>query len=446
MAKSKKVKLTEGKVNEIIIKLTLPMVFGMLGMVIFNLVDTYYVGKLGTQELAALTFTFPMILVINSFILGIGIGTSSVISRAIGEGNTYKVKRLGTDSLLLALLTAAVLIIIGSLTIAPLFTLLGATPNLLEYIRAYMQIWYFGTLFVVVPMVGNNIIRALGDTKTPGIVMMISAFLNLMLDPIFIFGFGPIPKMGIAGAAIATVMARALTFTVALYVLTVREKVVLFKRFKIIEMLHSWRDILYIGLPNALTKMIVPVATGVLTGIIATYGIKSVAGYGVATRLEFFTLALINALASIMGPYVGQNTGARRYDRVLEGITFSEKFSMGYAVVIYIVLAIFAEPVASIFNSDSEVIRHTAMYLRIVPIAYGFQGIFLIASASYNALNRPLHASMLTGVQIGLLLPLAFVGSSLFGVKGIFFAVSIAYILAGVFSHFFIKRSVHALI
>ena len=445
MSKSKKVKLTEGKVSEIIVKLTLPMVFGMLGMVIFNLVDTYYVGKLGTRELAALTFTFPVILIISSFILGIGIGTSSVISRAIGEGNTHKVRRLGTDSLLLALLTAVLLVFIGSLTIAPLFTLLGATPDLLEDIRAYMQIWYFGTIFVVIPMVGNNIIRALGDTKTPGIVMMVSAILNLILDPILIFGFGPIPRMGIAGAAIATVMARALTLSVALYVLIIREKVILFKRFKVIELLHSWRDILYVGLPNALTKMIVPIAMGILTGIISTYGIKSVAAYGVATRLEFFTLALINALASIMGPFVGQNTGARRYDRVLEGIKFSEKFSMGYAIVIYIVLAIFAAPIARIFNSDSEVIRHTAMYLRIVPIAYGFQGIFLIASTSYNALNQPLHASMLTGVQIGLLLPLAYVGSHLFGLPGIFFSVSIAYILAGIFSHFAIKRNVYAL-
>lgn len=441
MQKNSKAQLINGKVESILIKLTIPMVFGMVGMVIFNLVDTYYVGKLGTNQLAALTFTFPIILIINSLIMGIGIGTSSVISRAVGEENHHKLQRLGTDSLLLALILAVILVIIGLSSIDPIFKLLGVNAEVMPYVKQYMRIWYLGTIFVVVPMVGNNIIRALGDTKTPGMVMMISAGINVVLDPILIFGVGPFPEFGIAGAAIATVIARTLTFIVATYVLIVREKIVILEAVKIKDVISSWKQILYIGVPNGITKMVVPIASGVITGLIASYGVKAVAGYGIATRLEFFTLALINALSSVMGPFVGQNSGAKKIDRIRLGIKFSERFSIYYCAVLFAVLAIFARPIAGIFNKDVEVINNTIIYLRIVPLGYGLQGIFLIASSVLNALNKPMHASLLTVMQMFILyLPLAFIGASIFGIPGIFGGLVISYLITGVFAHYMVKK------
>ena len=153
--------LTTGKVEHVIIKLTLPMILGNLGMVIFNLVDTYFIAKLGTQQLAALSFTFPVVLVVNSLALGLGVATSSLVSNAVGEGNHYKVKRLGTDSILLSLLLVILFVLFGLATIEPIFQMLGATSEIMPYIKEYMSIWYLGVIFVVVPMVGNSILRAL---------------------------------------------------------------------------------------------------------------------------------------------------------------------------------------------------------------------------------------------------------------------------------------------
>lgn len=443
MEKSKRVILTDGKVESIIMKLTIPMVFGMLGMIIFNLVDTFYVGKLGSNQLAALTFTFPVVLIINSLIMGIGIGTSSVVSRMVGEGNHHKVQRVSTDSLLMAVILAMSLVVIGILTIEPLFSLLGANSDVLEYIKEYMSIWYLGNIFVVIPMVGNNVIRSLGDTKTPSTVMLIAAGINVVLDPILIFGVGPVPELGISGAAIATVISRAFTFTVALYVLIIRERIVMLERVRIQEIIDSWKQILYIGLPNGLTKMIIPIATGVITGLISTHGIKAIAGYGVATRLEFFTLALVKAIASVMGPFVGQNIGAKKVERVKRGLMFSARFSMVYCAIVFVILTVFARPIAGIFNKDPEVISSTVMYLRIVPLAYGLQGIFLIASTALNSLNKPIHASMLPILQMFILyLPLSFIGSSMFGISGIFGALVISYFITGIVAHFMIQKAV----
>ena len=154
--------LTEGPVTRHLVRLTLPMIMGMLSMTIFHLTDTYFIGQLGKNELAAISFTFPVIMVLNSIALGLGVGASSVISRTIGEGNSMKVRRLATDALFLAVIIVAFVVAAGELTIYPLFRLLGAPEDILPLTAAYMRIWYIGVVFVVVPMTGNHIIRATG--------------------------------------------------------------------------------------------------------------------------------------------------------------------------------------------------------------------------------------------------------------------------------------------
>ncbi|MCK4447261.1 MAG: MATE family efflux transporter, partial [Candidatus Marinimicrobia bacterium] len=316
MRSNKRAILIEGAIGKLLVKLTIPMVFGMISMIIFNLVDTLFVGRLGTKELAALSFTFPVVLVIHSLALGLGIGASAVISRAIGEGNHHKVQRLTTDGLGLAVIIVAFFVIIGLFTIEPLFRLLGATPELLPLIKDYMKIWYFGMLFVIFPMIGNNAIRATGDTKTPAIIMMFAALINTILDPILIFGLGPFPRLEIAGAAIATVISRAITFIVALYVLSHREKMITLAKTTAKSVFDSWRQILYIGLPTAGTRMIIPIGIGVITRLIASYGAEPVAAFGVSSRIEFFAVSVIAALSAVLAPFVGQNWGASKYDRV----------------------------------------------------------------------------------------------------------------------------------
>ena len=184
--------LTEGPVGGTLIRLTGPMVIGIGAMVAFNLTDTFFVGRLGPTELAALSFTFPVVLIVNSIAIGIGIGASAVISRAVGRGEGHEVRRLATDSLTLALSIVALFVVAGFLTIDPVFRKLGATESVLPFIRQYMQIWYMGMIFVVVPMVGNNAIRARGDTKSPAAIMLVAVVVNIVMDPLLIFVLDPL--------------------------------------------------------------------------------------------------------------------------------------------------------------------------------------------------------------------------------------------------------------
>lgn len=434
--KSRTPLLVEGPIGRKLVELTIPMIFGLVGIVAFNLVDTFFVGQLGAQELAALSFTFPVVMVIGSLALGLGAGASAVISKAIGEGDTPRVSRLTTDSLVLSLLLVGVVSAVGFLTIDPLFTALGATPELLPLIREYMVIWYPGMVFVVVPMVGNNAIRATGDTKTPGIIMLVAGIANGIMDPLLIFGPGPFPRLELAGAAIATVIARAITLVVAIWVLGHREKMLTVKIASIRAVYESWKSILYIALPTAGTRIIVPFSIGVITRLLASYGPEAVAGFGVAMRIEFLAMTVIFALATVVGPFVGQNLGAGRLDRVRVGLKYSKRFAMAWGAALLVVLAISGRWIAPLFSDNLDVVSTTVLYLMIVPACYGAQGVLQFSTTALNVLEKPLHAATLMMVQMFVLyIPLAYAGSHLFGIPGIFLGVVIAYFIGGLSGH-----------
>jgi putative MATE family efflux protein len=441
----KKARLTEGSVGKTLTTLTIPMVFGIVGIVAFNLVDTFFVGRLGTDELSALSFTFPVVLIINSIAQGLGVGAAAVISRAIGAGDHKQVQRLTTDSLVLSFSLVVLFAIAGQLTIEPVFRMLGANPHILSLTTQYMRIWYFGVAFVVIPMVGNNAIRATGDTKTPAAIMIVAVICNFVLDPLLIFGIGPFPRLGLRGAAIATVFSRATTFIVSLSILHFREKMLAFVLPAARTVIQSWKRILYIGIPNAGTRMIMPLAIGVITRIVASYGKEAVAGYGVSSRVEFFALTVVMALRSVIAPFFGQNWGAGRFDRLRSGSTLSARFSIFWGLFVYGLLFIFARPIATLFNDNPEVVSTVIIYLRIVPIGYGLQGILLISTASLNVLNKPLHAALIAILQMfALYVPLAFAGSKLFGLPGVFASLAFVYCIAGIGSHFLLSHIIHS--
>ncbi|MDX1908837.1 MAG: MATE family efflux transporter [Bacteroidia bacterium] len=195
--------LTTGPITPILVSMTLPMILGLFSMNAFNLIDAYFVGKLGSTELAALGFAMPVTLVLGAIGMGLSIGASAVISRALGEQDDEKVRRLTTDSLTLALAFAGGFVVLGLLTMDGLFRAMGAQGEVLELVKSYMIIWYVGVLFLIVPFVGNSATRASGDTKTPALIMTGMVILNILLEPVLIFGWAMVPALGLRGAAYA---------------------------------------------------------------------------------------------------------------------------------------------------------------------------------------------------------------------------------------------------
>lgn len=434
--------ITEAPIWKLLYKMTLPMIFGMLGLVIFNMIDTYYVSQLGLIPMAAMTLTFPVVMIIGSLAQGIGIGAAALVSKAVGENKHDKIVRLITDSLLLSLLLVFIFVLVGFLTIEPLFKLLGADQTTMPYVIDYMKIWYGGVMFLIVPMVGNANIRALGDTKTPAIIMTVAALANAVMDPILIFGLGPIPAMGIKGAALATVFSRAFTMAVSMYVLAYKQKIVSFKGLTLSKLIASFKKLLYIGVPNALTRMIVPLAVGIITSHIATFGQEATAGFGIATRIEMFAMLILNSLASIYVPLVGQNLGAGKTHRVKEIVHKSQLFSMIYGVFIFVFLFAFGKWIAGFFTDIPAVIDTVSRYLTIVSLGYGLQGLFLIYTNTLNVTNKPMQSALLSLIRLFIIyIPLALLLSSSLDLTGIWIALNISFVITSIMGYFMTKKS-----
>jgi len=424
--------LLEGPVGRTVIDLAIPMVFGMAAVILFNVVDTFYVGRLGARQLAAMSFTFPVAFLVMSIAMGMGVGVTSVISRAIGAGDRERVRRLTSDGLFLANAVVVVVAATGLATIGPLFRAIGAGDDIILLIRSYMVPWYAGVGFLVIPMVGNSAIRATGDTRTPSIVMIIAGGVNVVLDPLLIFGIGPFPRLELQGAAVATLIAYAVTFFAAFWILARREHMLDFSRRAPSAVLRSWREILYVAAPATGTQMLVPLAGGVLTRVVSAHGAEAVAGYGVGTRVEALSLIGVHALFSGLTPFVGQNYGAGQTARVREAIGFALKVCVAYGLGVAVVLALTARGIGAIFNEEPEVITTVAHYLRIVPVTYALFGALLVACASFNAMNHPLRSALLVSLRLfGLAVPLALAGSAAAGPAGIFAGIAVANVLSG---------------
>jgi putative MATE family efflux protein len=435
--------LTEGTVRGQLLKLSGFMAVGIIASLISTLADTYFIAKLGTHELAALTFSFPVVMLVISLSIGFGTGVVSVISRSVGEGDQGSVRALGTDAILLATLLTAIISIIGYNTIDPLFRLLGAEEAVLPLIHDYMQIWYLGTLFQIIPQVGSSVIRAHGDARTPSALMALAAIINAVLDPILIFGWGPIPAMGIAGAAWAGNFARLALIIMFAIVIYRGMHALAPISFSPERLKKSWGRLLHIALPSTATQLVSPLASAIITAIVASYGTFAVAAFGIATRVEIFAYIYVMAIAIAVAPFVGQNAGAKRMDRVREAISFSVKFCFIGGLILTVLLALSGHWLVTRFATEPEVIRLATLYFFIVPVSYAFGGVVAVAMSVLNSLAKPLNASMV-GLARSMLVtvPLVFIGSHFAGMEGIFIANSVAGVVVGFAAWWLMLRAV----
>jgi putative MATE family efflux protein len=441
-ASASRATLTEGPVRGHLINLTAPMIWGILAMMSFNVIDTWFCAQLGAPELAAMSFTFPVVMVIISLGIGLMAGTSSVIARAIGRGDEARVKRLTTDALVFSLLVSLILSVIGIISLRPLFVLLGASEDLLPLISDYMLVWYAGLVAIIPPMAGMGAIRATGDSRFQSRLLIVASGVNLILDPLLIFGLLGFPRLELQGAAVATIAARATTIAAGFWALHYKHRMMSFDWPRLSELLSSWGSVLHVGLPAAGTNVIIPASTAVVVAMIAEFGHQAVAGFGAASRIEGLSLVVFFAMSSVIGPFVGQNLGAGEQDRIDEANRRCAVFCLLFGLTVAALLALFARPLIALFSADARVMEVGTAYLWIVPVSYGAAGIVMVVNAAFNGLGHPLPAVAVSTLRMVVLyLPLAWVGARLFQVHGVFAAAAVSNVLAGVTAYFWLRRT-----
>jgi len=432
---------TQGPVHTHLIRLTGYMLLGFVSIMSASLIETVYIGNVGTNELAALSFTFPLVMVFQGIAMGLGVGASSVVARTIGSGDQQKVKLLITHCFILVIVLTLVFSAFAYFHADSFFNLLGAGPEILPLSVDYIQIWLFGLPFFTIAMVGSTLMRAAGDAVTPGYLMTIGSVLHIIIAPIFIFGLLGAPKLGLTGAAVGFVLARTVSFLMYSYVIGIRDKLLY---FSIKGFFSSCRDILHVGLPAVASNLIAPISMSVITRLLAGHGTVVVAGYGVASRIESMIVMIIFALSMSIAPFVGQNWGAASFDRVKLSLKLSNGFSLIWGVIAYIFLFLSAEYLVGLINDDPPVVQAAVHYLLIVPLSIGLMGVMSNSTSSFNALGKPIPPLIISILQmIVIYIPLALLGDYLFGYRGIFIAGVVTTSLLGIVSWIWIYREIN---
>ncbi|QGZ74333.1 MATE family efflux transporter [Aeromonas hydrophila] len=433
--------LLTAPMTSVLLRMTGPMILGIVAILAFNLVDTFFIGMLGTQALAAISFTFPVTFVVTSLAMGLGAGLSAVMGHALGQGKHDEAARITTDNLFLAVLLVALIALAGALTIHPLFRLLGASDELIALIYDYMLIWYLTVPMLVLPMVGNAAIRATGDTKTPSLVMTVAGLVNGVLDPLLIFGIGPFPAWGIRGAAIATSLSWLMAMLVSLYILRHREGLLRWRLSPRPQLLAHWRALLHVAVPASFTNMLNPLANAVLMTIFAGLGTEVVAAYGAASRVEALLLIVIMALSSVLAPFISQNCGAGNPARAKAALQFCMRFALLFQLAVYALTWLLAPFIAELFSSHPQVVRLIVLYLHLVPIGYGFQGMVMLLASALNGVRASSVSFLFNGLRLFVfLLPGAWLGAKLGGEQGIYLGILMANLAAGTLAWWYARH------
>ncbi len=436
--------LVQHNVRRTLFTMALPMLAGTFAMNAYNLTDTWFVSRLGTLPLAAMGFTFPVVMLLTCVARGIGSGVTTLVSHAIGRHHREDAVRLVSHGTLLTLFVTVIIAIGGYLSIGPVFSALGADGQTLPHIIAYMRPWYAGVVFMTLPMLGNGVLISAGDSAAASGMMMLGALVNVLLDPVLIFGYLGFPAMGIRGAALATVIAQAFSTIWLLHLLSRKHRFLLRASWKMGEYIDSLCGITRFAVPSILSMILMPISATVITRLLSRFGPEVIAATGAAGRIEMFAFMVPMALGISLVPFVSQNFGAGRMDRLREARKISTNFALGYGGATTLFFFVAAPWLAAAFTDAPRVAETLISYVRIVAFGYGLMEVHRYSGFFLTGMHRPVSATILNAVRVlGLLIPLSFIGATFWGVPGVFGGRLVTDILVGLLGMFWVSRALH---
>ncbi len=421
-------------------QMTWPMMFGVLSLMSFQLVDSAFIGQLGILPLAAQGFTMPLQMVIIGLQVGLGIATTAIIARVLGAKDNEKAKQLGGLVMVLGAVMVFAMCLLIWFSRGLILNLLGAQANVFPVIDSYWPIWLASCWAGAMIYFAYSICRANGDTKLPGLMMVITSIMNMILDPIFIFHF----DLGLNGAAWATIVSFSIGFFIILPSI--------FKRHWIsfswgnLPILHSIKELNSVMSPAMMSQLLPPLSSMMATKIIAGFGAAAVAGWAMASRIEFFAIVVVLALTMSIPPMVGKMLGAKQFNEIQKLINIAAKFVLAWQISLAVLLFVIAKPLANLLSTDINVIAVIQSYLMWVPISLGSLGICMLMVSVCNALGVSMRALTISILRLFIcFLPMIWLGSTLFGLDGVFIGALIGNTMAGIMAWIMYTQAINKL-
>lgn len=416
-------KLTRGSIRGHLIGQTAPMIIGIAALVSVGIIDAYYIGQLGAQQLAAVAFIFPVTQALSSLGVGVMAGIASVVSRALGRGEDAHAQGLASLGFVLAAGIGLVLAIALFVLRQPLFTLMQAEAELLPLIDAYMMPFALGFALLPAMMGINGALRAQGEAKKSMTILLTMAGANWVLDPILITGAFGFAGFGIAGAAYATLASWLMSGAVGFMLLQRTAITLKPAALRNIRLGPDSGALARVAGPAAFSNSINPVGLSILTAFLAGVGQDVVAAFGAGGRVQAFAVVPLLGLSSSIGGIVGQNWGARLYDRAQRALMWSGGFSLVYGLAVAAIMVLFRDSIAGFFTDSQAVRRELASYLLIASWGYAGFGIFIVANGALNAIDHAGLAMMQSLARVLLIMvPAAWLWRGIWSANGVYAA------------------------
>ena len=397
---SKNIQLTKDPIWTLLRKVTIPASTGSLFQTFYNLVDTWFAGKISADAIAAIAKSFPIYFVIIAVGVGIGAATNSTIGNLIGEKNIKKASLFLAQSVIFAVIISIIVTLFGLNLSNFLLSLMGSNLESILLTREYLDIIFYGTFIVMIQISLNGTLNAQGDTKSYRNVLIFSFFLNIFLNPLFIWGYGIIPGFGIAGLAIATVIAQSIGTLYLIYKVNSckLKRYIHLKCF--IPKFIMLKELLNQSLPIIFSMLFIGVGIFNILYFIGKFGDLAIAGYGAALRIEQVFLLPVIGLNTAVLSIGGQNFGAKNYNRIRELYTKALIFGSSFMSIAGIIMFIFAETFVSLFTENPIAIEHGAIYLKIAALIGPIYPVFFITTAVFQAVKKPIFSLYLSIIRL----------------------------------------------
>lgn len=408
--------LQEAGVASALLKLGVPTMVGMLISALYNAIDAFFVGGLGISQMGAVSVVFPIVQIIIGLGMMFGAGASSYISRLLGKGDNGQANKVASIALFSSVLVGAIIIAGILIFLDPVLTSLGATETILPYARTYAQIYVTGSIINVFTVSMNNLLTAQGATKFTMIAMLTGSIVNVILDPIMIYGM----DLGIAGAAIATVI--SLSINMLLYIgYIVKKQGVLRLSFANIKFSKTiYVEVLKIGIPVLLFQLLASASMGLINTASKPYGDYAVAAMGAVTRIMTVVTYVVFGFLKGFQPFAGYNYGAKQYGRLKKSITHCMTWSTVFCVAAAIVLVLFSNPIVSLFGTDTNMVLLASKALKLNAVLFVTFGVQMVYASLYLAIGKSLIGSVLSLSRQGIFFfPLIFLLPHLFELNGV---------------------------
>jgi putative MATE family efflux protein len=434
-------RLGDAPLGRLLLKLSLPGIAATITTSLYNIVNTIWVTKIGYEAIAALTIVIPVQILYYAIGGGTSTGIAALVSRRFGEKNPEAANHAAGQIFFISAFFGLLFILLITLTGEKILPFLGATPDIMDFSRQYLIVTSFGAPFIIFALVTTSLMRGSGEAVKPMIIMVSSTIINIILDPLLIFGIGPFPEMGVSGAALGTVVAQVFGALLGLYYLLAGKTAYHIRLADLRPDISILKDIYRVGLPTIVTQMMESLAFLLFNKIVSSFGSLIIAVVGIVMRISDFAFMPVMGVSNGLLPIIGYNYGANNYKRLWRAVKIASVSIMVLLAVLTILMVVFAPQIVDVFSDNANLTAEAIPALRIMLSTMLLVGPTVMFITAFQGLSQGTKSLMLSLLrQFLIFIPILFLFRYLFGLIGVWLSAPASDILSFALIYIFIYR------